>query len=198
MFYLFYNTTTMITPDSTTAILDAADILFVKKGYGYVSLEEISSEANIKETELRQQFPNEALICTAWLEKKHVNSDKVHNAILMENKPACQKVQDYFTSLADYMKANQFRGCPFSNTAAGMSREERDSELQKIITEHKNSLREFLLALAVDINPDKSDVLGDSLFLLYSGATTESRNMGTLDPIFSAQKAAEALCDVYS
>ena len=188
----------MITPSSTSAILEAADVLFIDKGYGYVSLEEISSQANITETELRQQFPNEALICTAWLEEKHVNSDKVHNAILMENKPACQKVEEYFKALGEYMKENQFRGCPFSNTAAGMSREERDSQLQKIITEHKNSLREFLLALAVDINPDKSDVLGDALFLLYSGATTESRNLGTLDPIFAAQKAALALCDVYS
>ena len=179
-------------------IIDAAAVLFYKKGFGYVSLKDIGEQAQVSEEDITKIFPNEALVCTAWLKDVNTQSDQYHESLLIKDAPAKQKVNDYFTDLLEFMKVNLYRGCPFSNVASNLTPSQRDNEIQKIIVKHKMKLKKFLTALATEISPDHSTTLGDSLFLLYSGATTESRNHQSLDPIISAQKSAAALCDAFN
>jgi len=179
-------------------IIDAAAVLFYKEGFGYVSLKDISEEIEVPEEEVTKVFPNEALVCTAWLENVDTKSDQYHQSVLLKDAPAKQKVNDYFADLAEFMKNNLYRGCPFSNVASTLSRTQRDNELQQVIVAHKRNLKKFLTTLATEISPSHASTLGDSLFLLYSGATTESRNLQSLDPIISAQKSAAALCEAFS
>ena len=179
------------------AVLDAVEEVMIRKGGSYLSMADFAAQARVEEVELRKTFPNEALICAAWLERKDEASDKIHNAILMEDKPAKVKVDEYFSALISYMEENQYRGCPYSNVAACLCDSEREKRLQNIIAKHKESLKQFFMALSVDINPDNADLLGETLVLLYSGATTESRNLASLPPVQTARKAANAVCELF-
>jgi len=179
-------------------IIDAAAVLFYKEGYGYVSLKDISEKVEVPEETVASFFPNEALVCTAWLEKVDAKNERYHESILLKDAPAQQKINDYFTELTEFMKTNLYRGCPFTNVASSKPHSQRDNELQEVIVKHKASLKRFLTSLAAEVSASHASTLGDSLFLLYSGATTESRNLQSLEPILSAQKSAAALCEAFS
>ena len=68
-------------------------------------------------------------------------------------------------------------------------------EAHRIIREYKDSCRCFWQKLArqTGTTPAKARELGDSLFLLYSGAATEAQNSGSTWPVEQARKTALAL-----
>jgi len=88
----------------TSQVLDSAEILFLNNEGSYISLEQLSKDSQVAEAELRQEFPNENLVCSAWLNRTDERSEKIHEAILLESKPAVQKIEDYFSSLISYME----------------------------------------------------------------------------------------------
>lgn len=182
----------------TDQILDTAEILFLNREGSYVSLETLSKESQVEEVELRKQFPNEVLVCASWLNRTDKRSEKIHEAILAHTKPAVQKVDDYFSSLVTYMEENQYRGCVFTRVASGLKFGEKEQPIADVIAAHKKNLLKFFCALAVDISRENADILGNSLFLLYSGATTESRNACSLAPVQAAKHTAMMLCKAYS
>jgi len=183
--------------EQTEQILDTAEILFLNKDGGYVPLDKLSKQSQVDEDELRKEFPNEVLVCSAWLSRTDERSEKIHEAILLEVKPAIKKVDDYFNSLVTYMEENQYRGCVFSRVSSGISYSERDKPVADIIVKHKQNLQKFFYALANEVTRENSKLLGESLFLLYSGATTESRNARSVVPIQAARKSAMTLCQAY-
>ena len=58
---------------------------------------------------------------------------------------------------------------------------------------HKIFIRDFFIELAHRIRPDGGRELGELLFLLYSGATTEAQNLRNTWPVERARKVAEQL-----
>jgi len=185
--------------EETDKVLEAAELLFLKDGYGYVTIEQLGEETELPEAQLRQVFPNKALICSAWLDRKDINSEKIHEAILVEAKPAIDKVDNYFASLAIYMEENRYRGCPFTRVSSTMeSIQAEDQPVVDSVIKHKKNIEKFFINLAGDLVCDDPEILGKALFLLYSGATTESRNMRSMEPIYAARKSAIILCQAYA
>ena len=72
----------------------------------------------------------------------------------------------------------------------------KDNQVSEVVRDYKASNRLFWQAVALQIKPDPSAarLLGDSLFLLFSGAVTEAQNAKALWPVDSAKAAALALC----
>jgi len=179
-------------------LLDSAELLFLGRDGIYVTLDQLSKQSQVPEVDIKKEFPNEALVCSAWLSRTDERSEKIHEAILLENKPAIEKVDDYFFSLVNYMQEHQYRGCVFSHVATGLGDSEKEKPVVDVIVEHKQKLHQFFYALANDLTNENSTVLGDSLFLLYSGATTESKNTRSLTPVQAARESARLLCMAYS
>ncbi len=64
------------------------------------------------------------------------------------------------------------------------------------IEEHKVSIREFFQTLAAQFvaSRERANEIGDHLFVLYSGATSETQTMREIWPVQTARKAAVEIC----
>lgn len=177
-----------------TKVLEAAGDLFQLRGYTGVGINEIISTAGVSKDGFYQNFSSKENLCIAWLRETHARSEHRHSEILADPSPVPEKVEGYFGALGDLMRCRQFRGCPFSNTA---SVTDSDSvEIRREIESHKIFVCEFFADLVRPMVGDETaEKLGNHLFLLYSGATTEAQNLRSEWPIQTAAELARCLCD---
>ncbi len=133
------------------------------------------------------------MLCEAWLEAVHERSDASREALINSSISPAEKIEKFFQGLEDFLIQSNFRGCPYSNTGAVVSCE--TSGISEQIRLHKKSMRDFFSTICHQQFSDKeqADQTADHLFILYSGATTESQNMREIWPAQSSRKAARLL-----
>lgn len=169
-------------------ILETAGTLFAKKGYGNVGVNEILETGSIARASFYHHFESKDALCAAWLESLHERSVQHHRHLLEQNKKPSTLLRDYFNSLKKWLSANDFRGCPYSNTATFI--QENEVGARDAIATHKMFIRDFFIELAGRIRPGGAQRLGELLFLLYSGATIEAQNLRASWPVDRARDAA--------
>lgn len=177
-------------------ILATASRLFFERGYSEVGINEIIDSSETAKATFYHHFPSKQSLCKAWLESVHDRWEECQREILNAPGDPVAKVEQFFRDLGGLMTQSNFRGCPYTNTAVVVSEEE--SCLAKAVQIHKSSLREFFRALAFQVRPAASTEeiasLGDTLFLLHSGATTEAQNLRSLWPVEVATSTAVEIC----
>ena len=184
-------------PNAKDRILETASKLFHQRGYSEVGINEIIDKAETAKSTFYQHFPSKELLCEAWLDAVHTRSEVRCQSILDAPGKASEKIDRCFADLEAYLEASDFRGCPYSNTSAVV--ESGCTGILKQVEEHKQATREFFRALAADLASGLSgeqcvERLGDALFVLYSGATTEAQNLREMWPVQAARCAASELC----
>ncbi len=108
-----------------------------------------------------------------------------HAELLAGPQEAKTKIIAYFSELKTFLEENHYKGCPYSNAVASSS--SRDKAILKEVRDHKEFIREFLTALCFEVaTSERAARTGDLIFLLYSGATTESQNLKQSWPVESA------------
>ena len=179
-------------------ILETASDLFAARGYSTVGINEIIEKSETAKASFYHHFPSKETLCVTWLSETHARSDVRHETILKADGEANEKVIAYFESLKDWMNQKEFRGCPYTNTAAGLDSD--SPTIAEQVEVHKLSIRDFFVELAREIAPADTAArrLGTTLFLLYSGATTESQNLKSIWPIDAAIDSARLLIDQFS
>jgi AcrR family transcriptional regulator len=179
-------------------ILDTAADLFGKRGYGSVGINEIIEKSETAKASFYNHYPSKERLCSAWLTAVHERSEAYHASLLNSDEPPIKIIENYFLALKPWLQNNEYRGCPYTNTASSLP--EQSDLIQKNVAEHKNFQRDFFTQLVEKITPDAGAArqLGITLFLLYSGATTEAQNLRDFWPIDSAAKAAVDLCKATS
>ncbi|MFT4546224.1 MAG: AcrR family transcriptional regulator [Verrucomicrobiales bacterium] len=178
-------------------ILATASDLFIERGYSTLGINEIIEKSETATASFYHHFPSKQQLCLTWLTETHARSDVRHDAILNAEGEATQKVLDYFEGLKDWMLSKEFRGCPFTNIAASLDKD--SPPISEQVELHKLSIRDFFIDLAREIAPKGSPArrLGTSLFLLYSGATTEAQNLKSVWPIDAATESVRGLFEPF-
>ena len=180
-------------PNAKQRILEVAGELFGQRGYGSVGINEIIEKSETAKASFYQHYTSKEKLCAAWLGSIHERSEASHDAILKSDRPPLEKVEQYFLALKDWLQANQYRGCPYTNTTANLPA--ASPPIQEKVDEHKLFLRDFFIELAREFCEGReARQLGTTLFLLYSGATAESQNLHATWPVDAAAEAAVALC----
>ena len=181
-------------PNARERILETAGRLFFKHGYSEVGINEIIDQAETAKASFYQYYPSKAALCEAWLSHVHDKSEVGRTEILDSKAPVPEKVRAYFDHLEAFMEQSEFRGCPYSNTGAVSG---ECTGIVEQIRSHKDSLRQFFRALCRQHfgSGETADHMGDRMFLLYSGATTESQNLKAMWPVEVARDAALALLE---
>ena len=163
-------------------IIETAGSLFARKGYGNVGINEILKTGGIARASFYHHFESKDALCAAWLESLHARSVEQHRDLLAGAQPPLEILVAYFESLKKWLLSNGFRGCPYSNT--GTFLDDDAPAVRDAIESHKIFLRDFFIDLATRISPEGSArELGESIFLLYSGATTEAQNLRATWPV---------------
>tara|TARA_R110002096_G_scaffold401702_1_gene598701 strand:- start:907 stop:1467 length:561 start_codon:yes stop_codon:yes gene_type:complete len=171
-------------------ILDTASRLFHKKGYSEVGINEIIEKAETAKASFYAHYPSKEALCEAWLSTVHEKSENHRTDIVKSPIKPAEKLDNYFGDLESFMNNSQFRGCPYSNT--GAVSDGSCSGILNQIQDHKESIRQFFRAICQQQfdDPNHADAIGDRIFLLYSGATTEAQNLKNIWPVTVARQAA--------
>ncbi len=174
-------------------ILTIAGQLFAERGYELVGINEIIEKSAIAKATFYSHFKSKERLCAEWLEGEAAQSAAAAAALLKHPSKGIDKVGTKFDSLRKYCRSSDFRGCPFSITASMTA---PSSAVRDVIAEYKASSRSFWQALAREIRTEAvgAKQLGDTLFLLYSGAVTEAQNCRQTWPVDAAKAAALQLC----
>lgn len=177
-------------PNAKERILETAGKLFHQRGYSEVGINEIIEKAETAKASFYQHYPSKEALCEAWLASVHDRSKIGRTEILEKEIPPSEKVRLYFDHLEQFMSQSEYRGCPYSNTSAVS--DEACTGIVAQIRSHKESLRRFFHEISSQKFADSEEArrIGDRLFLLYSGATTESQNLKSLWPIQEARAGA--------
>ncbi|MDF1813965.1 MAG: TetR/AcrR family transcriptional regulator [Verrucomicrobiales bacterium] len=183
-------------PSARCRLLETASKLFFRKGYTEVGIDEIIEQSETAKATFYRHFPSKELLVEAWLMAIHEGAEDRQKLILESEGCPVGKIADSFDALMDYMTRHDFRGCPYSNSCAvtGPGKE----LIRKQIEVHKESSRRFYRQLCSLFVGDEngSAILGDRIFLLYSGATTEAQNLRDTWPVRVAKEAVLELCDL--
>lgn len=179
-------------PDARNRILSKAAALFFQRGYSEVGINEIIEKSGTAKATFYHHFPSKKALCEAWLAEVHRQCETGLAQLIQSEGDPVMKVERYFESLGEYLQANDFRGCPYSNTATIARGEE---SIIREVRQHKERVRSFFRQLAGEIrSAESAGQLGDALFLLYSGATTEAQNLREIWPVEVARRTAVELC----
>ena len=177
-------------------LLETASRLFTARGFSGVGIDEIISRSEIAKATFYRHFPSKEILVETWLEDLHESVEERQEKILASEGSYLEKIATCFDSLEEYMRDNDFRGCPYSNSCAVSN--SLDERIRRQIQKHKESRRNFFRTLSLDVtgSREEAEVLGDRIMLLYSGASTESQNLKELWPIEAARSAALDLCRI--
>ena len=177
-------------PHAKDRILETASGLFFQRGYSEVGINEIISKAGTAKASFYQHFPSKEALCEAWLKSIHDHSETARQELLESEASASEKLARYFDQLEKFMTSSQFRGCPYSNT--GAVSDSNCSGILDQIEAHKTSIRNFFRSLCAQqfSSQGKAELIGDRIFLLYSGATNEAQNLKLIWPVHVARDAA--------
>lgn len=177
-------------PNARERILETAGDLFFRRGYSEVGINEIIEKAGTAKASFYQHFPSKEALCEAWLESVHERSEAFRASLLEGPGAPAERLARYFEQLEQFLTASEFRGCPYTNTRAASGGE--CVGICARIRQHKESTRRFFRELAAQALPDPIEAVevGDRIFLLYSGATSEAQNLREIWPVAIARKAA--------
>lgn len=173
-------------------------MLFHKRSYAAVTVEEVIEASEVSRAEFYRNFSNKSAIGLAWLQR--LQRGMLYMQEELQNRPveASQKLRRYFAAMQNWMETNNFRSCQFANTAACIDPEE-EPQLAEFIDSYKRAQRNFMIELVgAIVGPEDSQRLGSAVYLLFSGAMTESQNLKASWPLQDALKVAEQLCDMDS
>lgn len=177
-------------PNAKDRILETAGQLFHQRGYSEVGINEIIEKAETAKASFYQYYPSKEALCEAWLRELHDRSEDRRAELLSGAKNASEVIGAYFEQLRNYMIQSEFRGCPYSNTCAVS--DDSCTGILELIHDHKESIRQFFRDVAAlkYRSPEDISAAGDRLFVIYSGATTESQNMKDIWPIEAGRALA--------
>lgn len=177
-------------PNARERILETAGRLFFEKGYSGVGINEIIEKAGTAKASFYQYYPSKESLCEAWLRSVHENSEEFRRELLNNCCSPVEKLGCYFDQLERFLVSGGFRGCPYSNT--GAVSDENCSGIIEQIQSHKESIRHFFRAVSAQqySDPDLANEIGDRIFILYSGATSEAQNLKAIWPVQVAKSAA--------
>jgi AcrR family transcriptional regulator len=178
-------------------MLETASRLFYCQGYNATGINQILEEANVAKASLYQHYGSKDELGIAYLKNAREEWFAGLDTWTSGKNAPKQKVLACFDFLEYALRMNDFRGCKFINMLAEIA--DSSPFMRQQIIEHKAKLRAYIKDLVIQTlagtNPDKTDMIGDSIYLLFEGAIVESKIYKDTWPVKSAKKMVKNLLD---
>ena len=192
---LVYLSISMNKPGPRERILETASRLFYTQGYNNTGINQILDEAKVAKASLYQHFGCKDELGIHYLkagrEEWFAGIEKWTGA----KKTADQKLVACFDFLQYALQQNNFVGCKFINMLSEIG--ETSPLMYKEITEHKEKLRKYIKSFVESAlqrkATEETDVLGDSIYLLFEGAIVESKICKDIWPVKKAKWMVQIL-----
>lgn len=174
---------------ATTRALDAAELLFYRRGIQTVGMDDIRDSSGVSLKRLYQLFPAKEQLVTGFLRRRDVRwRGRLAEHVATRTDPD-ERILAVFDWLHEWFSEPDYRGCAWINafgelgaTSTGVVAEARD---------HKRAFRHYVDGLVADA--ELPSTLADHLLLLAEGAMTTAAISGSAEPARQAEAAARVL-----
>jgi AcrR family transcriptional regulator len=185
---------TTITPKEK--LFETAARLFYQHGYRAVGVDTIAAESGIGKMTLYRHYPSKDDLIVAFLKASNEDFWGYFEHSTGNAPTARGKLLAFFEALQDYVTTPDCYGCPFINVATEYPNAEHAGH--QVALEHKQSVRERFLQLAVEAGARQPEKLANALLLLMDGAYMAARMFGGSpgNPAANVAEAAQDLIDV--
>ena len=184
-------TTTQRRSTARERILDTAFRLFYAHGVRAVGVDRIIAEAGVAKATFYRHFPTKDSLVIAYLDTvDEIWTRQLHAAAEAAGPAPRDQLVGLFDALATACRGDGYRGCAFINAAA---ESETGTPIHDRTVAHKDAVREWVRALAVEARAADPDSLSRTLTLLLDGGLASGSTDGLPDAPVAAKEAAQAL-----
>lgn len=182
--------------DTRKSILETASRLFYIQGYNATGINQIIEEADVAKASLYQHFKSKEDLLIAYLEIMFEKTMGHFRRVAETKAEPKEKISAIFDFLYQNTNSKQFHGCQFLNIAGEIPIE--NIRVYDVIRQQKNGLRAlFAEILKSDLmgkeEIERSESLGDGIYLLFDGAIMSCKVFGNSWPVIAAQNSAMKL-----
>jgi AcrR family transcriptional regulator len=178
-------------------LLRAANELFYREGVRAVGVDAVVERAGVNKMSLYRQFSSKDDLVVAWLEQADREFfERFERHITKHSGTPVERLNRYFSDLAQRASATDYRGCPFVNVSAEFPDASHPARL--CVNRNKEKLVARLNELAAQAGAREPAALADALALLIEGIYAASQTYGpgcgpiAAAPVVAAQLIAAA------
>lgn len=169
-------------------VLRVADQLFYRRGYAATGVSELIAEAGVARASFYQHFPSKLDLIVAYLRHRHEMWFDGLITVVDRHRAPHRRLLAVFDYLAEWLPANDFRGCAFLNTVPEFS--DHESAPRRVVRQHKQALRDYLAELCVEAGHPGAH---DTILVLVEGGMAQAAVVAETWPVTTARKAAQQL-----
>ena len=182
------------TPGPRQRLLDAAADLFYRQGIGAVGVDLVSKAAGVSKRTLYQQFGSKDQLVAQSLDAKGAAVLDMYLPVGGDELPPREQILAVFDGLAGWAASDDFRGCPFINTATELP--DPGHPARQVARGYKLGLRGYFASQAERGGADDPQRLAEQLIIVFDGAIVQAV-MDTGRHVEAARGAVIALLDAH-
>jgi len=180
------------TPTPRQRLIDAAADLFYRQGIGAVGVDLVSKAAGVSKRTLYAEFGSKDQLIAQSLDEKGAGILGIYLPAEGSDAPPRQAILAVFGRLSEWTGAEQYRGCPFINTATELA--DAGHPARRVARAYKLRLREYFEHQASLGRAEDPGRLALQLLAFFDGAIVQAVMGNGLDP-GTIQAAVTALLD---
>ena len=172
-------------------LLDTASLLFYRRGFHAVGIDEIVAESGVAKMTLYRHFPSKDDLIVAYLERSEAVFREWFEGALASAGDAEGKLVAVFAALGTLAQSDRCLGCTFQVSAAEFP--DTTHPAHRVAVKHTRAVRATFEALAREARLRDPRGLADQLLMLMDGAWVAARMFGRDNPAAHVREAAAAL-----
>ena len=175
-------------------VVSVAGDLFYAEGITATGVDRVAEVTGVSKRTLYKYFGSKDALITACLQARDAPTRQqfTASAEALTEDPRGQ-LDQLFQTLAGWLSAPQFRGCPYINAAAELPDPARPA--RQVARDHKQQLRRWIRDRARTAGAADPETLSWQLMALFDGALAQHLVLGDDAPTEAITSAASALID---
>lgn len=175
-------------------VLDVAERLFYWQGIRATGVDRVAGEAGVAATTLYRLFASKDDLVTAYITRAHSRYREWFDAAAT-GATARERILGVFEALAEQIRPEQCRGCPFLMALAEFPDPAHPAHQEAVAMKAWVRSRFGKLASEHCDSAEPTELLADHLTLLMEGTYASTQALGDTGPAARARALAAALLD---
>jgi AcrR family transcriptional regulator len=173
-------------------LLAAASQLFHEAGIQATGVDAIIAAAGVAKATFYRHFPAKDDLVVAWLRDPRARwLDRVRSSVDARHPDGPEAIPAFFDALADWLEAEDYRGCPYLNTSAEMTDPTHPARV--VVVDFLQEVEDYLADLLAAARVRDTRALARELQALAAGAISLAVARRSRAPALAAREAAMTL-----
>jgi AcrR family transcriptional regulator len=170
-------------------LLAAASELFHRNGVQATGVDSVIEAADVAKATFYRHFPSKDDLVVAWLRDRRARwFDRVRARAEADGAPPAEVIPLFFEAVAEWLETEDFRGCPYLNTAAEFT--DAVHPTRPVIREYLQEIEDYLAGVAAAAGYRDPRLLAIELQTLLAGAISLAVASRSSSSALAAREAA--------